>query len=230
LLIEREITPSVMPLASIHTSIAAFTHAEIGTVRICPAFPIKSAITQCSSRTSMASIRRPSSSPPPESASDQRRQHGVVPLTSERIPIRARQEPLALLSREPVANPNPNPPHPLHSPNSGGQFRTEQAGVGRLKGNPSHRRAPKVDGRCCVLLLFEKDPVAQDYRAVEGEARLGAVPVDEVGDGAVISALATFGCKAVQDRRFGLFKVGERQDSLRRSFLSALFRHGRRPP
>ena len=166
LLIERKITPSVMPLASFHTSIAAFTHAGIGTVRMCPAFPIKSAITQCSSRTPMASIRRPSSSPPPESASDQRRQHGVIPLTSERIPIRARQEPLALLSREPVANPNPNSPHPLHSPNSGSQFWTAQTGVGRLKGNPSHGSQPEGDRRCCIVLLLEIDPVAKNYTAV----------------------------------------------------------------
>jgi hypothetical protein len=53
----------VMPLASFHSSIAAFTHVGIGTVRMCPAFPGKSAITQRSSRNSMLSTQRAKTSP-----------------------------------------------------------------------------------------------------------------------------------------------------------------------
>src|SRR5215469_9281680 len=40
LLIDRKIAPSVRPLASFHSSIADFTQAGIGTLRMCPAFPI----------------------------------------------------------------------------------------------------------------------------------------------------------------------------------------------
>jgi hypothetical protein len=52
-LIDPKIAPSVLPLASFHSSIAAFTRAGIGTVRMCPAFPIMSAISQCSSHNAM---------------------------------------------------------------------------------------------------------------------------------------------------------------------------------
>lgn len=63
LLVDRKIPPSVIQPASFHSSIAAFTHDGIGTVRMCPALPRRSAITQCSSRDWMESTRRVSNSP-----------------------------------------------------------------------------------------------------------------------------------------------------------------------
>jgi hypothetical protein len=38
---------------------------------------------------------------------------------------------------------------------------------------------------------------------------LGAVPLDEVGDRVVVTMLATFLRKAIQDSGFGLFEVGK---------------------
>src|SRR5262249_5732045 len=63
LLIDRKSAPSVVRPASFHSSIATFTHDGIGTVRMCPALPRRSAITQCSSRDWMQSTRRASNSP-----------------------------------------------------------------------------------------------------------------------------------------------------------------------
>ena len=63
LLIDRKSAPSVMQPASFHSSIATFTHDGIGTVRMCPALPRRSAITQCSSRDWTESTRRASNSP-----------------------------------------------------------------------------------------------------------------------------------------------------------------------
>ena len=97
----------------------------------------------------------------------------------------------------------------MNASNSGGQFRTQQTGVGRLKGNPSDGSQSEIDGRWRVLLLLEVDPVAQNDGAAQCQPRFGTVPVDEVGDGAVVSSLAAFGGKAFQDRRFGLFEVGK---------------------
>ena len=48
------------------------------------------------------------------------------------------------------------------------------------------------------------DPVSEDDRAVECEARLRTVPVHEIGDGAVVGALAALGREAVQDCRLRL--------------------------
>ena len=50
LLIDRSKMPSAMPEPSIHESIAALTQRGTGIVRIWPPLPIRSAITQCSSR------------------------------------------------------------------------------------------------------------------------------------------------------------------------------------
>jgi|SRR5580704_12045588 hypothetical protein len=94
----------------------------------------------------------------------------------------------------------------------------------------SDRRQSEVNGGGCVGLLFEKDPVPQNYGAVECQSRLSAVPLDKVSDGAIVATLAAFGREAVQDGCFGLFEVGKRQDSLRRSLLLTWFGHGRRPP
>jgi hypothetical protein len=51
LLMGRKIRPSLIPLASVQLSIASFTQTGIGTVRMCPAFLCRSAMTQCSSRS-----------------------------------------------------------------------------------------------------------------------------------------------------------------------------------
>ena len=46
LLIARKTGPRVSPAATVHWSIAVFTQAGIGTVRMWPAFPRRSATTQ----------------------------------------------------------------------------------------------------------------------------------------------------------------------------------------
>ena len=84
LLIDRKIAASVMPQASFHSSIAAFTHAGIGTVPMCPAFPIMSAITQRSSRNCVASTRRAGSSPRPHPISVARKQPHSARLRSKK--------------------------------------------------------------------------------------------------------------------------------------------------
>lgn len=97
--------------------------------------------------------------------------NGVVPLAPQRLPLRTGEQSLALFGREPVAHADSDPARSLHSSNSGGQFRTEQAGVGRLKCKPAGRHLDEVDRGWCVLLLLEIDLVAQNYGAM-GETRL----------------------------------------------------------
>jgi hypothetical protein len=50
LLIARKTVPSVTTAAALHASMCLFTHAGMGTVRTCPPFPTRSAMTLCSSR------------------------------------------------------------------------------------------------------------------------------------------------------------------------------------
>ena len=53
---------SVIAAAAVQASTAAFTHAGIGTVRMWPALPTRSAMTQCSSRCWIVSTRSARSS------------------------------------------------------------------------------------------------------------------------------------------------------------------------
>ena len=61
-LTRRKMMPALIPAATVHASRARLTHAGTGTVRICFPLPIKSAMTQCSSRIWKSSTLRPTSS------------------------------------------------------------------------------------------------------------------------------------------------------------------------
>src|SRR5215472_6494558 len=101
-----------------------------------------------------------------QSASHQRGKNGVVPFTAERFPIRARQQSLALLWCQPIPDADSDPADSLYSSNSSSELRAEQTGVGSLKRDPSDGSQAEVDCRWCVLLLFEIDPVPQNYGAI----------------------------------------------------------------
>ena len=62
-----------------------------------------------------------------QSASDQYRDHGVIPLAAQRTPIGDCEQPLRLFSSQPVSNANSDPAYALDSSDSGSEFRTEKA-------------------------------------------------------------------------------------------------------
>jgi hypothetical protein len=107
-----------------------------------------------------------------ESASNQHGEDRVVPFATERIAIRTRQEPPALLRCEPVPNTDSNPAHSFGSPDPGRKFRTQKAGIDGLISDPSDSCEAQIDRGRRVLLLFEMDSVSQDDCAIECEARL----------------------------------------------------------
>ncbi len=165
-----------------------------------------------------------------ESVSDQHGEDGVLPLAAERIAVRAGQKPSALLGCDPVPNADTNLAHSFNPSDPSGELGTEQAGIGGFVRDSSHGGQAQVDRCWRVLLLFEIDSVSQDHRPIERKARLGAEPVNEIRDGAVIGSLTAPGRKTVQDCRFCLFKVGKGQDSFGCRFLLRVFGIGRRPP
>ena len=109
--------------------------------------------------------------PPAQSASCQHREHGAIPLAPQRTAIRDSKQALHLFGCQLVSNPYSNPEYPLHSSDSGGEFRTEKAGIGGFKRDTSDNSQAEIDGCGCILLLFEKDPVSQDHCTVKCEAR-----------------------------------------------------------
>jgi hypothetical protein len=70
--------------------------------------------------------------------------------------------------------------------NSGGQVRTEEAGIGSFVCKSPNRRKAEIDGGGGVVRLLEEDAIACHNRLVEREARLLAVPIDELPDRMII--------------------------------------------
>jgi hypothetical protein len=86
--------------------------------------------------------------------------------------------------------------------------------------HPPNCGEPKVDRGGRIPTLFEVNPVPEYDGAVEGEAGLRTVPVDELANRVVVGLLAAGGRQAVQHGRLGLFQVGKGQYSLGRLLLA----------
>jgi len=141
----------------------------------------------------------------------------------------------SLLHREPITEAHPEAPHAFHAadPRPFCQLGTEEPSIGGFIGDAPNGGESQIDRGRGVVPLFEVDAVPEDNGAVEGEARLPAVPRDELCDRVIVRALTTGGGQAVQDGGFGLFEIGERQHALGRLLPTGLrlgLRHRRRPP
>ena len=106
-----------------------------------------------------------------QSASEQHRDHGVIPLAPHRTPIGDCEQPFRLFSCQPVSNANSDPAYALDSSDSGSEFRTEKSGIGSFKRDTSDSSQAEIDGCRRIHLLLEKDPVSQDHGTVECETR-----------------------------------------------------------
>ena len=108
----------------------------------------------------------------PKPTAQEHGQHGVIAEFAGRGWWMERQQPPPLLRREPVAQVDAEAAHALHPSNSGRQFGTEQARIGRFVGHAPYRCEPQVDRRRGIASLFEVVAIAEDNRAVERESRL----------------------------------------------------------
>ncbi len=84
-LTRRKIAPPLMPAAVVHSSTARFAHTGTGTVRMCFPLPIRSAITQCSSRTWKSSVPSPTSSARRRPHPIEQRQNRPITFASEAV-------------------------------------------------------------------------------------------------------------------------------------------------
>jgi hypothetical protein len=67
-----------------------------------------------------------------KAAANQHRNHCVVPQLSNCRWSRGLEKPPPLFGRQPVPQPNADPPHSLDAPNAGCQFRAQETGIGCL--------------------------------------------------------------------------------------------------
>jgi hypothetical protein len=103
----------------------------------------------------------------------------------------------------------------LDPTDSGRKVGAQKPAVGSLVCKPANGGEAQVDSGGGILGLFETDPVACHYLLVEGKARFRAVPVDEFANGMIVRSLRTPGGQAIQDRRFGMFEIGQFQNGFR---------------
>jgi len=103
--------------------------------------------------------------------------------------MQATAEAPAFLACEPVPKPHTQLLGTFHTSDTGGEFRTEQAGVCGLVGEPSYCSKSAIDRSRRELPILEKNAVAGDHNLVERQSPLGAVPLNKSIKGVSIAAL-----------------------------------------
>ncbi len=91
-----------------------------------------------------------------------------------------------MLGRKPIAHPNAKLLSTLDAANSGGEVRTKQARISGFVREAADRRQPEVDGRRGVTRLLKENAVSGHNGLVEGQARLRAMPFDELPNGMIV--------------------------------------------
>jgi hypothetical protein len=125
--------------------------------------------------------------PPSKAAPEEYREHRVIAEFAQCRGRSPRQESPPLLRREPIPQADTEPANAFDPANAGREFRAAQTG---LVGDSAHRGESQVDRGWSVASLFEVNPVAEHDRAVECEARLRAIPGDELLNRMVVRPLA----------------------------------------
>src|SRR5580704_3549425 len=75
---------------------------------------------------------------------------------------------LTLFRGKPIANRHTQSFGTLHASNPSRQVGAQERAIGRLVRQPSDCRKPQVDGRGCIMLRFERNPIPGNHGLVEG--------------------------------------------------------------
>ncbi len=153
---------------------------------------------------------------PSQPTTEEQTQNRPVPFSFDARDIGSRKDGPALFRREPVPQPHPQSLRTFHPLDAGGEFWTEQAGIGCFVCQAPHGSQPQVDRRCRKASGLQLDPVSQYHRLAEGQPRLGAVPVDEVVDGMRIGLV-----EAVEPSVFSTVRFAWSRSLRRRTFCAA---------
>src|SRR2546425_9636243 len=100
---------------------------------------------------------------PPKTTPNQHREHRSVALAAESVGAGALQQPLALLSGQPIFDSYPEPTNSLHTAYAR-QFWTQQTGISCLVGNSANCCETQVDREgaycfCSRLILYRSTTV-----------------------------------------------------------------------
>ncbi len=148
-----------------------------------PPLRTRSTMAQCSSRCckcvkSRSANSRRRSPQPSNTARIARSRFPLSVFRVWRLP-----EATGFLGREPVPKPHTQLLGTFHTPDTGGEFGTEQASVCGLVGESSYRSKSSIDRSRREMPILQKDAVTGNDNLVERQSRLGAVPPNKFIDG-----------------------------------------------
>ena len=123
-----------------------------------------------------------------KTATKQQGQHRVVALRSHAIPTSTLEYFRTLLCAQPITGTAPELLDPFHSADAGGQLGTQQARIGGFVSQTAHGCELLVDGVRGQTSRLQVHPIADYDDAVEGQARLGAIPCNELINGVLVYA------------------------------------------
>ena len=135
------------------------------------------------------------------------RQHGVVSLGPHSGARSTLQNRGTLRRAQPIAGAKPKLLDALHSANPGSKFRAEQTGVGSFVCESSNCRKLLVDGVCGQTTGFQVHAVPNHDDAVEGEARFGTVPGNELIDGILVHSARAWRTEAVENGPLTMIQI-----------------------
>ena len=92
---------------------------------------------------------------PPQTATEQQRQHRKVSLAPDRASGRNAEKRFSLSCGQPVSEPDPEFLRSLNPPNAGSQFRAEQSAIGSFAGEATNRGQTNIDRGCRQVASFQ---------------------------------------------------------------------------
>jgi len=125
---------------------------------------------------------------PAKATTEQHGQHRIIALGAHSLSARMLEHFRTLLRAQPIPGPKSKLLDSLDPANPRGQLGTQQARVGGFVSQATHGCKLLVDGVGGQMPRFQVHAVAHDYNPVQCEARLRAVPGNELIDGVFIDA------------------------------------------
>ncbi len=152
-------------------------------------------------------------------------QHRVVALGTHAIATSVFEHFGTLLRAQPVAGAEAELFDSFHAADPRSQLGTQQACVGGLVSQAAHGRKLLVDGVRSQSPCLEVHAIADYDDAVEGEARLGAIPCNELINGVLVHAARGGRAEAIEHGRLAVVQIRQAKHSATVIRLDSLFAH-----
>jgi hypothetical protein len=160
---------------------------------------------------------------PPQSAREEESEQCAIALAFEPLSDWRLPEQLRLLRRQPVAGTHAQLFEALDTPDTSGQICAQEAAIGSFVRETPDSPKAEIDRPWREVAGLKVHTISQNDSLAKRQARLRAVPIDELVDGVPVAALCIGGRQAVDDGRLRMFEVGQSQYGLRRTALSGGF-------